>query len=234
MTSDLTSNDKPRYLTLNLFLRDDGGINVRSCEVVGPGFRNRTSFQGKSELDHVLVSELSGAISSCLDKIKDGSRALSLPDFVVEMPGLILAGVRVFVSLAVDGVKNVIFRFLEFVGGINHAFKASVGLEMSATSQMERLAMNILSDLCLPLLNLCKAAELAQIGDNSRMCKYLVERANEVEFQAELLKRFVFNSSEPERVAISSSSDSRRRSRPLQRSAQNQVLHEDGEILTDQ
>ena len=102
MTSDFpTPAVKPEFsdrtMTLNLILKGAGGISLRSCEVIGRGFRHRTSFQQVSAIDDVLVEDLAQAIRECLASLPDGTRVLSLPDFLVELPGLALSGAHVMI-----------------------------------------------------------------------------------------------------------------------------------------
>ena len=198
MTSDFPKPAvKPEFsdrtMTLNLILKGAGGISLRSCEVIGRGFRHRTSFQQVSAIDDVLVEDLAQAIRECLASLQDGTRVLSLPDFLVELPGLALAGAHVMIMEIKDGMRNAIFRFKEFLGSVDNAFRDEMGFHEPFANHAERLAINVLADICLPLLNLSRQLDFAPAGMRVGIPFELRDRVQEFEFQTELLKRFIFN-----------------------------------------
>lgn len=187
-----------RVLTLNLILRAEDGVSIRSCEIVGSRFRNRTSFSDVNDISDVLHDRIARTIRSCLARVPQGAHVMSLPDFLVEIPGLALAGVHIMIMEVKDGLRNAILRFKEFIGSVNQLFKPDVGVEEPSSSYSERLAVNILGDICLPLLNIARALEAlhAQTGTSVTA---LEDRTREFEFQTELLKRFVYNCGEQEK-----------------------------------
>lgn len=194
-TKRLKSDFSERVLTLNLILSAAEGVSIRSCEIVGTHFRNRTSFSGVVDIADVLHDRIVRHIRACLDRIPDGAHVMSLPDFLVEIPGLALAGVHIMVMEVKDGLRNAIFRFKEFIGSVNQLFKPDIGVEDPNSSYAERLAVNILGDICLPLLNLARTLE-GQHNEAGTRVPALQDRTREFEFQTELLKRFIFNCGE--------------------------------------
>lgn len=189
----ISSKLSDRTITINLILRGDARISVRSCEVLGRGFRNRTSFQNVAELNDVLVAPLANAIRNSISTISDGAQVLSLPEFLVELPGLALSGAHVIIMEATDGARNAILRFKDFIGSINNAFRPDIGFQEPYATHSEKLAANVLADICLPLLNLCREMDFAEIAGRGVPTADLLAKAREFEFQAELLKRFVYN-----------------------------------------
>ncbi|MCV3271935.1 hypothetical protein [Roseobacter sinensis] len=189
----LPSDLSDRVLTFNLVVKDDQTILIRSSEVLGRGFRNRVSFQTLDSIDDVLVPRLAHALHRSMASIPEGSQVLSLPDFLVELPGLVLSGAHILVMDVKDGVRNAIFRFKEFMGALNNAFTQNIGLQEPYANHAERLATNVLADICLPLLNMCHDLEYARVDAKERLPRGFAERAREFEFQTELLKRFIFN-----------------------------------------
>lgn len=182
-----------RTLTLNLILKGGKEISLRSCEVIGRGFRHRTSFQHVTAISDVLVADLVKAIEDAVASIPDAAHVLALPEFLVELPGLALSGAHVMIMEIKDGCRNAIFRFKEFMGGVNNAFLEELGFSEPYASHAEKLATNVLADICLPLLNLCRQLEFTHVGVTGGMPPGLSDRVQEFEFQTELLKRFVFN-----------------------------------------
>lgn len=189
LPSDLTE----RVMTFNLALAENKTISLRSCEVLGRGFRNRVSFQDRSDIDSILVSRLAHSVRKCLLSIPDGAHVLSIPDFLVELPGLVLSGVRVLVMEFKDGARNAIFRVKDYMGGLNNAFHADIGFLEPYSEHSDRLAVNVLADICLPLLNMCREMETSQVEKPHYLPTDFNDRVKEFEFQTELLKRFIFN-----------------------------------------
>ena len=151
------------------------------------------SFTENHEIEDVLVARLSHAINACLENLPGGAHVLSLPEFLVELPGLTLSGVHVMVMKSTEGLRNAIFRFKEFMGAVNNAFRMDVGFHEPYSNHSEKLAINVLADVCLPILNLCRSFEELSLGKDRSRALDVSDRAREFEFQTELLKRFIFN-----------------------------------------
>ena len=115
------------------------------------------------------------------------------PEFLVELPGLVLSGAHVMVMEAKDGIRNAILRFKEFMGAVNNAFRTDIGFHEPYSNHSEKLAVNVLAEVCLPLLNLCRRFEDLSFGHDRQRTMEISDRAREFEFQTELLKRFIFN-----------------------------------------
>lgn len=189
----IPSDLSERTITLTLNLRSCNTVSLRSCEVVGRWFRNRVSFQEHRSIDDVLVTGLADAIRACLRNVPDGAHVLALPDFLVEIPGLALSGVHVMVMEAKEGTRSAILRFKEFIGAINNAFCMDIGFHEPCQSQAEKLAVNVLEDICLPVLDLCRTFQDESTDRLNQAFVRLAERAQEFEFQTELLKRYIQN-----------------------------------------
>jgi hypothetical protein len=190
MRSDLSN----RTVTMNLILHGVDRVSLRSCEIVARSFRNRLSFQDIRLIEEVLVARIANAIKSCLQTLPDGAHVLALPDFLVEVPGLALSGVHVMVQEAKMGVRSAILRFTEFLGAINNAFRFDIGMHEPKATHSEKLAVNVLAEVCLPILNLYRSLEQLDRAADRRRIPDLSDRMREFEFQTELLKRFIFNS----------------------------------------
>ena len=180
-----------RRLTINLMMYDDGLVAVQSCETSGSKFLNRTSFRGLSTLEDVFVEELASALRACLNALPKGAHMLSVPEFLVELPGLALSGVRVLVSEPRDGVRSVIMRFKEFLGALNRILKPKVGIDERLSNNTEKLALSALMDICLPIMNFARSPELRAMDPEGQIQDMLEMKVQEFEFNAELLKRFV-------------------------------------------
>ena len=180
-----------RRLTINLLVYENGLIDVQSCETSGDKFLNRTSFRGARSLSDVFVAELATAMRDCLDALPNGAHMLSVPDFIVEVPGLVLSGVRILASEIRDGARSVILRVKEFLGAFNRILKPKIGFEETLSTNTEKLALSALMDICMPIMNFARSAELEMMDPDGRIRETLELKVQEFEFNAELLKRFI-------------------------------------------
>ena len=201
-----------RTLTMNLSWQERDIILLRSCEIVGKGFRSRFSFSENKHIENVLVPRLAHAVAVSLRSVAEDTHVLALPEFLIELPGLVLAGLHVMIMEAAQGVRNVILRFKEVLGAANRVFQTDVGVEEPVASQGQQLAINVLEEICLPILNLCHAIDAIASDEGQTINPQLKERAQEFVFQTELLKRFVAN------AAVDSDGRALRDSRPTVRS----------------
>ena len=180
-----------RRLTINLLIHDDGDIAVQSCEISADRFLNRTSFRGGGALSDVFVGKLASALHTCLSSLPRRAHMLSSPDFLLELPGLTLSGVRVMAAAPCNGVRSVIIRFKEFLGAFTRILKPAVGFEEALTTNTEKLALNALTDICVPIQNFVRSTELKDMDRDGRLQSMLEMKLREFEFHAELLKRYV-------------------------------------------
>lgn len=190
-----TAEESPsRRFVVNLQVREKEAPQVRSCEVVSRTYRNRTTFQGVCDVEDVFEENVANGLRECLNKLSLDAEVVSLPDFFIETPGLILAGAHMMSSIAPDGMVAIILRFQLMIGGVACAFKSDIGVEKPLLNSKERIATLILSDISLPLLDICAAAETDLMSDANRLnnfAKKLAERSHEIRFQVELVKRYI-------------------------------------------
>ncbi|MEM6341043.1 MAG: hypothetical protein AAF729_07825 [Pseudomonadota bacterium] len=189
--------DGDRKLVLKLKRRLNGSLEVLACEVLASSLTNRTVFHRSMDIFDVLNDRLSQAITRQLDDVGEARQIIALPELLVELPGLTLASAHVVVSKLVDGAQNIIFRFMQFLGSLDAALKPQIGVGGNSASYAEKLATDVLGDIALPLLNICQqtsAAKDAGQEDLKRAHDFLAKRAHEIEFQIELVKRFVAQS----------------------------------------
>lgn len=189
----IQSDLSERTITLSLNIDPSGSIFLRSCEVIGKSFRNRISFQEQKSIEELLVGRLAQAVRRFVEDVPEGAHVLSVPEFLVELPGLALAGMHLMVMEARGGVRSAILRFREFMGAVNRAFKTEIGFHEPFPKHGEKLAVNILEDICLPILNLCRGLDTTELGASRVAARRLTNRAEEFEFQTELLKRYIYN-----------------------------------------
>lgn len=184
--------EKRFIITLNA--DSSGDIQIRSCEVTSHMFRNRTSFAAGATLEQVFCPELAHALRFHFQKLRKVTEILSLPTFLLEIPGLTLSGMDIMATKLKEAGTNIIVRFKTFLGGINRAFSQSIGFDDPVRDPAADLAANVICDVALPLLDICSSAELGVINltdELSDFSRSVCKRSNEIRFQTELLKRYV-------------------------------------------
>lgn len=198
---DVAVSDPPHLLdnaarrfVINVMSSSARDYEVRSCEITCDAFRNRTSFQNAVTLDEVFKDEVAAGLKSCLRKLSGETEVVALPSFVLEIPGLTLAGAQMVATKTSDDVMHIIIRFRFFVGGINNVFRPKLGFDDTLNDHAANLSVRVLSDLALPFLNICEAYKSGLIDVDADFADFVVglsQRSQELRFQVELLKRFV-------------------------------------------
>lgn len=193
----LDQNTTRRRFMITLTTTGDDDTAVRSCEVVGPTFRNRTSFGTHSNINDVFVPHLAKSLDDCMARLNGETEVISLSDYHIEIRGLTLAGATVIATKVGEGALHVIIRFQMFIGGVNNAFLQGVGFIEDLDTEADRLSTMVLSELAMPIVNLCEAIRTGVTNGEDNWAKLdklgrkLSETSHEISFQIELLKRFV-------------------------------------------
>ena len=191
-----------RKFVVTVNLPENGDAQVRSSELIGYGYRNRTSFSDDARLHDVFVKSVADGLMECLSNIGQETEVVAFKDMQIQAPGLTLSGAYMMVSQNDNGSMHVIFRFRFFLGSLNCAFKKDFGFDDGLNDESSRLAALVISDLALPILNICEAAKTGLLTADAALSSFgeqLAERADEISFQVELVKRFV---NEPDKVLI--------------------------------
>lgn len=178
---------------LNIVRNAEGAFRVKACEISAPDFTNRSTFGKKNQLEDVLNEDLARSLIARLQDVSDEHQVLSFPEFIVELPGLILAHAHVVAAETRNGVQSILVRFRHFIGALNYAFKATRGLTTSIAEQNERIATDMINDISMPLLNLVRSSAM-EISMPMETAKGVIDRlafrAQEIEFHIELIKRY--------------------------------------------
>lgn len=182
-----------RKLTINLARSRCDKFEVRSCEIKSSAFSNRISFQNRTSIDDVFHHKIASQLNDCLLRLRDGTKSVSIPTLVLEVPGVTLANARVNSSTTPEGDAQIIVEFKFFVGGINNVFLSNIGFDDATNDLAAGLSVKVLADLALPFLNVCESYKSNVISSQAGFTEFMAglsERAQEFRFQVELLKRF--------------------------------------------
>ena len=181
-------------LTVNLLTTPEGGFEVRSCEVIGSGYRNRTSFQQAASIDEVFVAAVAAGLGQCLARLSLEKEVVSLPEFKIQAPGLALGGAHILVSEEQGSIISIIIRFKVFLGNLDAVFCENLRPYPSAPAHLDKLASEVLFDITLPILNICSASELGQLSHTEVLANFLdnlSESAEDLKFRGALLRRYI-------------------------------------------
>jgi len=182
---------------VNLIAQNDEPAEVRSCEVIGAHHRNRFSFPAQVSIADVFVEEVGRGITQCLAALSNTTEVVSLPSVTIEISGLSLARAHLITTKAEDGSLGIILRFKMVLGCINRVFRSELGIEDSVTDHSSHMSALVLTEMVMPFLDLCNAAENGDLETSAGLDNFvdtLIERSQDVRFQAELIKRFVTSS----------------------------------------
>lgn len=181
---------------INLQVSPEGDASVRACEFLHRDFRNRISFNKLPGLFEVFTSHLAEQIGRLMQDFGQGRNILSKPDFVIDLPDLKLGGLRMLVSAAKDGVRQIILRFQYFIGAFQSAFVIDVGQASPTALHKERLAVESLVDIVGPLYGLALLEQERPLSAGERLeveaaLRSLKDKAHALKFYSDLLIRYV-------------------------------------------
>jgi len=193
----LDASDNDRFV-VHLSHRPDGEVMVTSIDLQHSDIRNRYSFKQGRGLHDVFTPGLAQALNAALRNLVKGERIVSLPDFSVTLPGVVLGGLRILRTKTEDGVDLIMLRVREFVGSIKSAFRFDQSMVIDSISMRERIAVEVLRDIVNPLLDIMSIAGDApgDVVDNNadairRQLRRMSSRQDEINFYTGLLKRYV-------------------------------------------
>lgn len=181
---------------VNLQLQEEGGVVVRSCELLHREYRNRVSFTKLPNLFGVFNAKLANAINELVQEFGGSRNIVSKPDFEIDLPELKLAGLSFLVSIAKDGIRQIILRFRYFIGNFQSAFSLDIGMSNSTIPHKERIAIESLVDIVGPLYGLALLEDRRPLSEDEK-CEVeralgdLQGKAHVLKFYSDLLIRYV-------------------------------------------
>ena len=194
-SNDTGDNDK---FVIHLVRSRGNAAKVSSVELFNSDIRNRYSFRQFRGLSDVFVAPLCEAIEKALKAVGPHNRIVSMPDFELTLPGLVMGGLRLLYSKAEDGAEVIMLRLREYVGAIKSAFTFDPAMPVTSASMRERIAIEVLRDIVNPLLDILSIARDASplvLESNAsaidRQLKRMGMRQDEINFYNGLLKRYI-------------------------------------------
>lgn len=190
-------------LVVNLQVQGEGGLVVRSCELLHKEFRNRVSFTKLPGVRAVFTAKLAAEVEALVGEFGNARNIVSKPDFAVDLPGLKLGGLTFLVSAVKDGIRSIILRFRYFIGSFQNAFVMDLGWSKATLPHKERIAIESLVDIVGPLYGLALLEERRKLTDGERgeieqALNELRGNAHALQFYSDLLIRYVRDSATSE------------------------------------
>ncbi|RPE71442.1 hypothetical protein EDD53_0561 [Pacificibacter maritimus] len=181
-------------LMIHLEANDAGGCTVRYCELQREMFKNRTSFTETTQLEDAFTPNVAASIHDCLSRLSQENEVLSLNTFCHSDGNLTLTKAHVIARKAKDGVQRYMLRFNLNSGGLPDVLQPNSGLTGGLDGMTEQLSYDLLSDICMPMLDVVTALDLGldlDADSQNSVTNSLRKSAMDIQFQIELIKRFL-------------------------------------------
>lgn len=189
--------DKDRFV-VHVTRTKNARVRVMSVELQHADMRNRYSFKQGRSLSEVFVEPLAEALAKALRGVAGEDRIVSMPDFKLSLPGVVMGGLRILCTKAEDGMEVIMLRLREYIGAAKSALKFDPSLASDTSTVRERIAVEVLRDIVNPLLDILSIARdaPAEVIDNNseairRQLKRMDARQDEIHFYTGLLKRYI-------------------------------------------
>jgi hypothetical protein len=189
--------DKDRFV-VHVTRTKNARVRVMSVELQQSDMRNRYSFKQGRSMSEVFVEPLAEALAKALRGLAGDDRIVSMPDFNISLPGLVMGGLRILCTKAEDGMEIIMLRMREYIGTAKSALKFDPALANDIATVRERIAVEVLRDIVNPLLDILSIARdspQSVIDNNSeairRQLKRMDARQDEIQFYTGLLKRYI-------------------------------------------
>ncbi len=191
------SNDQ---LLITLDRWESGQISVWNVEFLGEGVRNRVSFTSGRLIDDVFVPGLARMMRELLSGLDRHTRIFSDAEFELTLPGVSLHGLRLMIAQAQDNFDRILLRFRVVEGQGTGLFRDGRIGDQSAVKTADRLAVQALADIVLPVCDLAESLRSLDTEEVSREAVAemledriadLAERSGEMRLYMHLLMRYV-------------------------------------------
>ena len=179
-----------------------GEIFVERVEFVAGDVVHRMQFRRPLPWAEALHARFIAQIERFLSP-DDGSWVVADKEAILELPRLVLQGVRVYAQKTVHGMQSITVRFIHALGALQAMLLPRHRTETELLAHLEGMAARTLDSLIRPVLALIEvsgdenlvAAGYRQISD--RLAQ-LAKDHTEIGIFAALLERFVANSPDPD------------------------------------
>lgn len=198
MAQDVAETAEADSFIINLRREAGRFPTVASVELLLPEMRNRYSFNPRKSLHEMFQADFADRLEASINRLAPNERIVSLPEFIYEIPGLVLAGMRILITSLEDGVEIIMLRFRRYIGAVKSLFRFDPAMTVSSTTTRERIAVDVLEDIISPLFDLLsldvpgmdEVIEKHALAIRKRLSQ-LSMRQDEIVFFTGLLQRYV-------------------------------------------
>jgi hypothetical protein len=198
--ADETSND-----TLQLRLVRDADSGEWFAEQIEPNrgdTHHRIGFRNALPLSEAFVPEFIESILPYLPA-NDSKGVMADTGAVIEIPGLVLGGIRVIAQNVVTGIQSLTIRFIRALGALQSMLLPRHRTETDIFAKLEGAAAQTLLSLLNPALDLAAVGPASTLPRNvfeqvADRLEVLARNRDEIGFFAVLLQRFILNAPNPD------------------------------------
>lgn len=205
MLEKLAETDQKDQIVLTLNDGPDLDLQIRSIDLSVAGMKVRFSTQSASHIEDTLHEEIAKTIRDICASSTQRKQIINVPDFFMQVRGLIVRGYTLLVSTLENGLRQFIIRLKKATGNAFALFSMEAdekrGLVMSDSELMvrsgqqvdsNRLFDEMLSHLYLPLTNLNTFLRGTLDGERQYKTEQLSHSVVQLKTKAEVLQ-FAFD-----------------------------------------
>ncbi|MEL7097999.1 MAG: hypothetical protein AAGM84_04150 [Pseudomonadota bacterium] len=177
----------------------DGPHEVRTVEHTQDGVNQRMSFAQVRTTAGVFHPNLAVLVEDAARRMGNERSAISSPDTIVSLPGLVLGRMYVSTPGAVGMAdRNVMVMFRSVVGAFRCAFLEDYGFDTATASLRDEIETKLLADIATPVLDLLTGlCDGSPPPSGASVLAARLERLSrdrdEIVFYLDMLKRYVQN-----------------------------------------
>lgn len=199
MTEEQFSHDAPTD-TLHLRLvrdSDTGEWYAEQIDINRGEVYHRIGFRNNLPLSKAFVPEFLKELEPYLP-VGPAKGVMADSSALIEVPGLVLGGIRVIAQSVVSGIQSLTIRFMRALGALQAVLMPKYRTETDMFAKLEGAAAHTLLSLLHPALDLADVGPPTTLSRNvmeqvAERLDVLARNRNEIGFFAVLLQRYIRN-----------------------------------------
>ncbi|MEC7762701.1 MAG: hypothetical protein VX874_12415 [Pseudomonadota bacterium] len=199
MTQEQISQDGPTD-TLQLRLvrdSDSGEWYAEQIDIARGDVHHRISFRNNLPLSQAFVPQFLSELEPYLPE-GPAKGVMADSSALIEVPGLVLGGIRVIAQSVVSGIQSLTIRFIRALGALQAVLLPRHRTETDMFAKLEGAAAHTLLSLLHPALDLADVGPPTSLSRNvmeqvAERLDVLARNRNEIGFFAVLLQRYIRN-----------------------------------------
>ncbi len=181
------------WLTRDVHHNGVGAWAIERVSVKTEEYRQEVRYNKAALASERLAKSLWDFLQSYLPPTQEAF-VLTARDTVLQTRSLLLNGLEVTATAAIEGTQRVLLKFRHIIGAFQAVFAPNQVPDLMEELKCT-LSLRTLNDIILPALNLAASEPAAQFKDAGQRIEAFVDRLrqnkNEIEFYSILLSRFL-------------------------------------------